>query len=148
MCYFGSNWIPRRKIKNVIWECQSVCIVGLSTSMVFFIALVLVSIKSYCRKTAGDHLLWLEITLATPRATRRGVPGRKFRLRVSNLPVTRCLRVFRLSNGFRPKKAPFIFLTLTYNGEVAKLTWPYVTDIKNPRQKIHRYRYRYQSIKV
>ena len=25
-------------------------------------------------------------------------------------------------NGFRAKEAPFIFLPLTYNGEVAKLT--------------------------
>ena len=28
------------------------------------------------------------------------------------------------SNDFLPKEAPFIFLPLTYNGEVAKLTWP------------------------
>ena len=51
-----------------------------------------------------------------------------FRLRVSSLPVTRCLR--NVSNGFLPKEAPFIFLPLTYNGEVAKLTWPWVIDIK------------------
>ena len=27
----------------------------------------------------------------------------------------------------------FILLPLTYNGEVMKLEWPEVTDIKNPR---------------
>ena len=29
-----------------------------------------------------------------------------------------------------PKEVPFNFLTLTYNGVVAKLTWPLVNDIK------------------
>ena len=40
--------------------------------------------------------------------------------RVSSLPMHRCLRVFRV---VFVKKAPFNFLPLTYNGEVAKLTW-------------------------
>ena len=44
-----------------------------------------------------------------------------FRLRVSSLLVNRC---FSVSNGFLPKEAPFIFLPLAYNGEVAKLAWP------------------------
>ena len=38
-----------------------------------------------------------------------------------------------VSNGFLPKETLFIFLPLTYNGEVAKLTSPWVTDIQIPR---------------
>ena len=68
-----------------------------------------------------------------------------FRFRVSILPVIRCLSV---SNGFLPKEAPFIFLPLPYNGEVAKLTWPWVTDIKIPRYTFYKYWYGYQSLKV
>ena len=60
----------------------------------------------------------------------RGVTGRNIPIRGVKLPVNRCLSV---SNGFRPREAPFNFLPLTYNGEVAKLSWPWVTDIKVAR---------------
>ena len=53
-----------------------------------------------------------------------------------------------VSNGFRPKEAPFIFLPLTNNGRVAKLTWTKVTGIKIQRNTFHRYRYGYKSLKV
>ena len=46
------------------------------------------------------------------------------------------------------KKAPFIFLPLTYNGEVAELTRPWVKDIKILRYTFYRYWYRYQLLKV
>ena len=59
-----------------------------------------------------------------------------FRLMVSSLPVTRCLNV---SNGFLPKEPPFNFLPLTYNGEVAKLTWPWVMNIEIPRYTFYTY---------
>ena len=54
-------------------------------------------------------------------ATWRGVTGR-------NIPTrgvkSTCNPMFEsVSNGFLPKETPFIFLPLTYNGEVAKLTW-------------------------
>ena len=54
----------------------------------------------------------------------------------------------RVLNDFRPKEAPFMFLLLTYNGEVAKLTWPWVAHIKIPRYTFHRYWYGYPSLKV
>ena len=53
-----------------------------------------------------------------------------------------------VSNGF-PKGVPFIFLPcLIPTGEVAKLTWPWVTDIKIPRYTFNRYCSGYQSLKV
>ena len=51
-------------------------------------------------------------------------------------------------NGFLLKEAPFIFLRLTYNGEVAKLTWPWVMNIDIPRYTFYRYWYRHQLLNV
>ena len=87
-----------------------------------FIALALVSSKNYCRKTASE-LFWPEMTFATWR----GITGR-------NIPTQGVNSTWNpmfesASNGFLPKEAPFIFLPLTYNGAVAKLTWPWVTDM-------------------
>ena len=56
--------------------------------------------------------------------------------------------VWECFEWFCAKEAPLIFLPLTYNGKAAKLAWPLVTDIKNPRYKSHRYWYGYQSLKV
>ena len=99
------------------------------------------SIKSAGRKTAGD-LSWSEMTLATWwEVTGRNllVPGVK----------STCKPMFEgVSNGFRPKEATFNFPPLTYNGEVTKLTWPWVTVIKIPRYVLYRYCYGYQSLKV
>ena len=46
------------------------------------------------------------------------------------------------------QKELFEFCPLTYNGEVAKLTWPLVTDIKNPRYTNCRYLWSYETLKV
>ena len=51
-------------------------------------------------------------------------------------------------NCFRPKEAAFNFLPLAYNGEVAILIWPWVTDIKFPRYTFYKYCYVYQSPNV
>ena len=48
-----------------------------------------------------------------------------FRLRASSLPVTRCLRVFRMAFF---QKRHLSFSSIDSNGEVTKLTWPWVTD--------------------
>ena len=111
--------------------CQSTRIVGLNIFIVFS-SLQLVSIKSYCRKTAGD-LPWPEMTLTTWR----GVTGH-------NIPTqgvkSTCNSMFEsVLNGFRPKQAPFNFLQLTYNGEVAKLVWPWITNIKISRYTFHKF---------
>ena len=82
-----------------------------------------------------------------PLATWRGVTGRN----IPSLGVTyTCNPLFeRVLNGFLPKEAPLIFLPLTLGeGEVAKLTWPRVTDIKIPRYIFYRSWYGYQSLKV
>ena len=97
-----------------------------------FSLLYLVSIKSYTRKTAGD-LSWPEMT----SATWRGVIGHNILTQDVN---STCKPMFEsVLNGFRANEAPFIFLPLTYNWEVAKLTWPKVTDIKIPRYTFHRW---------
>ena len=103
----------------------------------------LVSIKSYSLKSAGN-LSWPGMTLATWR----GVTGRNIPTQGVNFI---CNLMFEsVSNGFRPKEVPFIFLPLTYNGEVAKLNWCLVTptDIKTPRYTFYRYWYGYQSLIV
>ena len=41
-----------------------------------------------------------------------------------------------------------IFCPLTYNGEVAKMTWPEVTDIKNPRYTFCRHWWAHHILKV
>ena len=41
-----------------------------------------------------------------------------------------------------------IFCLLTYNGEVAKMTWPEVTDIKNPRYAFCRHWWAHHILKV
>ena len=92
-------------------------------------------------RSAGD-LLWPKMTLATWR----GVTGHNSRTQGAN---STCNTMFEsVLNGFCPKETPFIFLPLTYNGEVAKLTWPWVTDIKIPRYIFYRYWYGYQSLEV
>ena len=50
-----------------------------------------------------------------------------FQFGVSSLPANRYLRVFRM---VFVQKIPFYCLPLTHNGEVAKSTWLWVTDIK------------------
>ena len=62
-----------------------------------------------------------------------GSPVTIFRLRMSILPVTRCLRVLWM---VFVQKRPFIFLPLTYNGEVAKLT-----DLRSPISKFRDIRF-------
>ena len=77
-------------------------------------------------KTAGD-LSWPEMTLATwRRVTARNVPTQCVKCTYSPMLES-------VSNGFRTKQAPPIFLPLTYNGEVTKLTWPWVTAISKFR---------------
>ena len=62
-------------------------------------------------------------------ATWRGVTGHNIPPQGVN---STCKPVFEsVSNGFLPKKSPFIFLPLTYNGEVAKLTRPRVTKFRD-----------------
>ena len=101
----------------------------------------MISIKSYCRKTAGD-LSWPEMNLATWRWV-----VAIFRLRVSSLPVTRCLRVFRMS-FFQKGRLSFLSHWLISNGKVAKWTWPWVTDIKIPGYTFYTSSYGYQSLEV
>ena len=82
--------------------------------------------------------------------TWRGVIGHCvtiFWLRVSSLPLTRCLRVFWMV-FVQKRRLSFFSHWLMPNGEVAKLTWTSVTDIKIPRYTFHRYCYGYQSLKV
>ena len=69
----------------------------------------------------------------------RGVIGRDI---PSQGAKSTCNPMFEsASNDFLPKEAPFIFLPLTYNGELEKLTWPWVTDIKIPRYTFYTYWY-------
>ena len=61
-----------------------------------------------------------------------------------NIPTqgvnSNCNSMFEsVSNSFISKEALFNFLPLTYNGEVAKLTWSWVTDIKITRHTFYRY---------
>ena len=66
-----------------------------------------------------------------------GATGRNFPIQGVNYT---CNPMFEsVKNGFRPKQAPFNFLRLTYNGEVTKLNWPKVTDIKILRLTFCRY---------
>ena len=61
-------------------------------------------------------------------ATWRGVTGHNIPTQDVN---STCNQMFEsVLNGLRAKEAPFIFLPLTYNGEVAKLTWPKFRDIR------------------
>ena len=46
------------------------------------------------------------------------------------------------------KRNDVSFSPLTYNGEVTKLTWPLVTDIKNPNYTSCRYIWPYETLKV
>ena len=72
---------------------HSIRIVGFNTFMVLLL-LYLVSIKSYCRKTAGD-LSWPEMTLFTWWHDEDSLVA-IFWFRVSILPVNWCLKVFRM----------------------------------------------------
>ena len=79
-------------------------------------------------------------------ATWEGFIGRN--ILIQDVKCT-CYPMFEsVSDGVRPKEAHFNSLPLTYNGEVAKLTWPWVTDIKIPRYAFYGYCYVYQSLKV
>ena len=91
---------------------------------------VFIALAGLYQKLLPENCWWLlcpEMTFTTWR----GVTGRN----ISTQGVkTTCNPMFEsVSNVFCPKETPFIFLPLTYNGEVAKLTWPWVTDIKIPR---------------
>ena len=88
--------------------------------------------KVIAEKTAGD-LSWPEMTLETWWR----VTGRNIRIQGVKPP---CKPMFEsVSNVFCPKEAPFNFLPFTYNGEVAKLIWPSVTDIIISRWTFYRY---------
>ena len=77
-------------------------------------------------------------------ATWRGVTGRN--ISTQGVKLT-CNPMFEsVSNDFLPKEESFIFPI--HFGKVAKLTWPWVTDIKILRYKFYRYWYGYQSLKV
>ena len=117
---------------------QSIRMIILNTSIVFFIVLV-GPYKTLLPKTAGE-LSWPEMTLATWRGGMgRNIATKGFK--------SNCNLMFEsVSNGFHPKQAPFIFLHYR-NGEVAKLTWPWVTYIKISRYIFYRYWYGYPSWK-
>ena len=65
--------------------------------------------------------------------------GAIFMFSVSKLLVIRCLKVFRMT---------FVQKRLIHNGEVAKLTWTKVTDMKIPRYTFCTYCCSDQSLKV
>ena len=101
----------------------------------------LVSIKSFCRKTA-DHLSWPpEMTLATWR----GVTGR-------NIPTqgvkSTCNPTFEnVSNGFLPKEASFIFSHWLIVER--SQNWPDLGSSISEFRETHFYiLLRYQSLKV
>ena len=58
---------------------------------------------------------------------------------------TRCLRGFQMV--FFQKRRLW-FSPIDFDGEVAKLTWPWIIDIKIPRYKFYQNWYGYQSLKV
>ena len=88
-------------------------------------------------KTVGD-LSWPAMTsVAWWGVTGRNCP-------IHGVKFTCKLMFESVSNGFRPKVA----LIMDFNGEVTKLTWPEVADIKILRFTLYSYCYGYQSLKV
>ena len=72
-------------------------------------------------KNTGD-LSWPKMT----SGTYEGVTGHNVPIQGVNFTWNQMFE--SVKNGIRPKKTPFNFLPLAYNGEVAKLTWPWVTS--------------------
>ena len=117
-------------VKVVTWPekdrvaYQWIRIVRLNTTMVFS------SLAGLYQKLLPKNCWWPsspEMTFATWwGVTGRNIPNQGVKFICNPM-------IGSSSNGFRPKEAPFIFLPLTYNGEITKLTWPWVTDIKIPR---------------
>ena len=100
---------------------------SLNTSMAFYCSSLSLS------KVVADKLLVTFHDMKWPWRHDEESLVTIFRFGVLNIPVNhRCLRVFRMF--FVQKRCLSIF-PLTYNGEVAKLTWPWVSDIKIPRYK-------------
>ena len=83
-------------------------------------------------KCITEKLLLTFHDLRWYRGHKEGLLVAIFRFRMSILPITRYLRVFRMVSA-RKRRLPFLSSWLTNNEEVAKLTWPSVTDIKIPR---------------
>ena len=100
----------------------------------------------------AEKLLVTSNDLKWPLRNEEGSLAAIFRFRASTLSETRCLRVFQMV--FVQKKRFSIFphwhngFSLSDNGEVAKLTWSCVIDIKIPRYKHYECCYRYQSLKI
>ena len=97
-------------------------------------------------KTIAEKLLVTFHDLKWPWWHDEGSPVTKFLLRMSIIPVTRCLRVFWMV--FVQKRRLSFFSHWLIIREVAKLTWPLVTDIKILIYTFYRYGYEYQSLKL
>ena len=82
-------------------------------------------------KDIGGKLLVTYHDLKWPRRHEEGSLVAIFWFRVSILTVNGCLKGFQM---IYVQKGAFQYspIALAYNGEVAKLTWPWVTDIKIP----------------
>ena len=128
------------KVKVILYISQSV-----SSAWTHLLVWCLHCSSLSLSKVIAEKLLVTFPDRKWPRRHEEGWLVTIFRFRVSSLPVTRRLSV---SNVFRPKDAPINFLPFTYNGEVAKLTWAWVTDIKTPRHIFHRCCYGYQLSKM
>ena len=103
---------------------QSIHIVGLNTSMVFtvFIALAGLYQKLLPKDCTFHDLKW-------PWRHDEGSPVTIFLLRVSILPVTRCLRVFEWCSS---KRGAFHFSLIDLHIMEGSQNWP---DLKSPIKK-------------
>ena len=79
-----------------------------------------------------------------------GTPSKGYRWYFSvKLPIGTCnIIILTILSGLGSIQRKLKFLPLTYNGEVVKLTWPQVTDIKNPRYTFCRYYHPHQLLKL
>ena len=89
--------------------------------VVLNISMVFIALAGLYQKLLSKKLLVTFHDLKRPWRHSEGSLVAILRLRV--LSLSECDPMFEsVSNGFLPKEAPFIFIPLTYNGEVAKLT--------------------------
>ena len=100
--------------------------------------LYLIWFSSHWQKTVGD-LEW-------PPWPLEGSPTKNFTWSI-NKYLTWCDSIHISSIWSIKQGVKFLPIDL-YNGEVTKMTWPKVTDIKNPRYTFCRYRWPYHIPKV
>ena len=135
------------KVKIMIWSEKVTLHIGWSVfsfwthiCMLFFIAQACLYQKLFLNNCWWPFMIWV---LKWPWRHEEGLLVATFLFRVSSLSAARYLRVFRMV--FVQKRHLSIFSHwLIPNGEVTKLAWPWVIDIKFPRCKFYRYLLRRQ----